>query len=823
MRRSCPVRTPQLRTASPSTLQHLGRVSTRKRAFQRLFPAQLSFFLLFALFSCDRTSFAACRVSPAEFAQFSQEGPNSLGVPLPHTQPPLPPPALVQTADGIQSVHSGITLSPYIFGASSEEPPPPGDSGAPDFRAGDGSFETRVSDAFSSLSAGSVSPLSPGGSFAADASTSSPAGTEMLSLVRSGCVGPRCSRVVAFVSAANAHALPHGPRDFRVPVRHKALPRGAAQPFVSSPGLAPVLAAAAQAPPVHSGLLTVTAAAAAPALLPSFLSVRAFASPPEEKRSAGLAQPGGTQELLALSPHRGGGAASLLEDSCQDGVRSDALDGLERSSDALAREAVELSAMQTGQGGKGMPAEETAGRRRPSQTSEADSRRPRLPRALRAVSNSVRGVVSSAVGTLRRLSGFGLLRRGRSLWSQLRARWPRSRRERSPSQMAELIGTWLDKNEQDVRKGKKKLLLLVRHAESAFNQWRRESFSAFRVRDMLTYDPNMPDVCLTSRGLQQCQKASDFYRDTCRALPSLKVDLFVVSPLMRTVQTALNIFSCPPRSEDNERKISLSSGETLSGAVGAVEHPLQSAHKFLLFPLLRERTDTTGDTGRDPEALRIHLETLRAEGQIPQSCDVDEALDWSLMYPGNKWWLQFTDDEAAAAQHIVNQPWYEGTDDPTQKSSVLEHVEDGEGAADPLSVSLTDRKKTGEIRAGRFEGESDKTRLEGEPKSVRQKVVEALKSSYTEVADCQREEAWRRRLQASWRFRKVPLENKQHVLIRSQLGLKALCSVKEAKVVVMVGHSVTFRILTSSPKMGNASIVPFVLNCQDKTVTELVE
>ncbi|KEP61061.1 UNVERIFIED_CONTAM: phosphoglycerate mutase family protein [Hammondia hammondi] len=422
-------------------------------------------------------------------------------------------------------------------------------------------------------------------------------------------------------------------------------------------------------------------------------------------------------------------------------------------------------------------------------------------------------------GRLRPLRSFvtNVARAVQSMW---RRRWGRQRRVQTPSHMARVVGTWLEENEEDIKRGKKRLLILMRHAESEFNKWRRDSFRQLRVRDMLRYDPNMPDVCLTDRGLQQCENAARFYAQVRAELPSLQVDAYLVSPLSRAIQTALHTFSCPVVSRDPNQRPFVG---PLEGDSPPLRRESKHAHeKWLLLPLLRERTDTTGDTGQRAEALRSHLESLKANGKLPLHCSVDKDLDWSLMNPLSEWWLQFADWELANIEEVLSSPWYEPREEQHRRLTADDHAQDmlRHSGSSQGSASAAGAQKPAQLR-DQLESEGGQAPLEAEPETVRGKLQMALKDYSTHMQDMVRQQFWARRLQASWRFRKVPLESERAVQARMLLVLRAICSVKDARVVVIVGHSIAFRMLTRTAKMGNAAIVPFALDCEAKTVTEL--
>lgn len=288
---------------------------------------------------------------------------------------------------------------------------------------------------------------------------------------------------------------------------------------------------------------------------------------------------------------------------------------------------------------------------------------------------------------------------------------------------------------------------------------------------MIRYDPEMVDVCLTSKGLKQCKGAFEYYSAVRSAIPSFHIDAYLVSPLSRAVQTALNTFGCPV------------SGELASHSPG--QHGQGNLpDRWILAPMLTERTDTTGDVGRDAKSLLEFLETKRRAGEIPTECIPENVLDWTLLRPVNKWWLQLADEELAAAEKVLAGPWLPAVCEPDQQTAGVSNDEGDQGC-------------------------------------VRNQVLRAITSTFNFADEAAREEAWKRRLQGSYRYRRVPLETDECVLARAGLLLKALCAVKDARVVLMVGHSIFFRTLTSTPKMANAEILPYELDCETKAIKEL--
>lgn len=121
-------------------------------------------------------------------------------------------------------------------------------------------------------------------------------------------------------------------------------------------------------------------------------------------------------------------------------------------------------------------------------------------------------------------------------------------------------------------------VLLIRHGESTFN-------AAYRATGV---DPLHLDARLTETGLAQVAEA----REQLRGVP---VDLVVVSPLTRALQTALGIFA---------------------------DHP--SAPTLLVEALHREHGFSSCDVGRAPALLAAEYPSLRFD-HLPETWWEDDA------------------------------------------------------------------------------------------------------------------------------------------------------------------------------------------------------
>eukprot|EP00921_Rhytidocystis_pertsovi_P011684 GHVQ01018920.1.p1 GENE.GHVQ01018920.1~~GHVQ01018920.1.p1 ORF type:complete len:285 (-),score=25.47 GHVQ01018920.1:742-1596(-) len=93
-----------------------------------------------------------------------------------------------------------------------------------------------------------------------------------------------------------------------------------------------------------------------------------------------------------------------------------------------------------------------------------------------------------------------------------------------------------------------KVLFLIRHGESVYNKWRRESFTRLRFSDMLTYDAGKRDVDLSPDGTLATYDKQAKYLET---LQLASVRTVLTSPLYRALQTADILFNAPPQSDSS--------------------------------------------------------------------------------------------------------------------------------------------------------------------------------------------------------------------------------------------------------------------------------
>jgi broad specificity phosphatase PhoE len=134
---------------------------------------------------------------------------------------------------------------------------------------------------------------------------------------------------------------------------------------------------------------------------------------------------------------------------------------------------------------------------------------------------------------------------------------------------------------------KSKRVILIRHGESEYNVWRKQSLrngTALCVCDPLIFDPR-----LSPRGVQQAVQLRAELEQ--RGLPE-QIELLVCSPLTRALQTCALGFGLDCRSFTEQ----------------AAAQPNANPHRrALVCALPRERLDKAGDVGLPTEELRKRL------------------------------------------------------------------------------------------------------------------------------------------------------------------------------------------------------------------------
>lgn len=378
------------------------------------------------------------------------------------------------------------------------------------------------------------------------------------------------------------------------------------------------------------------------------------------------------------------------------------------------------------------------------------------------------------------------------------------------------MAAFIEQNRKALEKGDVKLLLLMRHAQSEFNKWRAESM--FKPSNW-RYDQGVRDVCLTEFGLQQCFRARKELLRVAMALPAdVSIDLHLTSPLMRAVQTAVTAFPCPQTSLEKSKLTTYEADADLfhsscdsPAEVSARSEVLARIRpvRWVLTPLLRERVDTSGDIGSERKQLLEHVEELEKNERFPPGCPfVTSTLDTSLLpltlrqthAQCNSWCLEMAPDELERVKRQLRRRWRtEGTGD--------------------LQTDVPARK----TRNPPVEEDAASTTKE----ELQQQALAALEAvhDFSEASQQKRAAFWDKKQSSLRRWsllRQVPLETRDAVFARVRLVLAALCRVRDARIIAMVGHSVTFLLLTEDRKMKNTQTLPYVLDCEAKTVAPLL-
>ncbi|TYZ58862.1 hypothetical protein PybrP1_000498 [[Pythium] brassicae (nom. inval.)] len=163
-----------------------------------------------------------------------------------------------------------------------------------------------------------------------------------------------------------------------------------------------------------------------------------------------------------------------------------------------------------------------------------------------------------------------------------------------------------------------KMLYCIRHGESTYNEWRRQSFLNFSW--LWVRDPMLVDAPLSIKGRQQTELLHDEINARCL---QERIELIITSPLTRAVQT-------------------------MTGGFRDADIPI------LLEPLCREMLDTACDIGRQPEELAASFVTVNADFHALESF-------WWLP-PGKR-------PSGAAAQHAYEAPRTRAEVAPLRESS----------------------------------------------------------------------------------------------------------------------------------------------------------
>ncbi|KRW98174.1 hypothetical protein PPERSA_02152 [Pseudocohnilembus persalinus] len=157
----------------------------------------------------------------------------------------------------------------------------------------------------------------------------------------------------------------------------------------------------------------------------------------------------------------------------------------------------------------------------------------------------------------------------------------------------------------------KKNIYFIRHAESMYNQWRKQSlfnWSIFYQNKLENYDPS-----ITEKGKIQCQ---NLVQELEKNYSDLKFDTVIVSPHKRALQTydIVKQSKSFPKNKENMTQL-----------------------KQYCSELIRERLDTPCDIGSDVKQVQEMCSQMQIQDYVPQ----------------NQHWWNFLDFEVIQSQKNI--------------------------------------------------------------------------------------------------------------------------------------------------------------------------
>lgn len=362
--------------------------------------------------------------------------------------------------------------------------------------------------------------------------------------------------------------------------------------------------------------------------------------------------------------------------------------------------------------------------------------------------------------------------------------------------MAELAKKLHDWNVDSQRNpGKTKLIIAMRHAESTYNVWRRESFVKLRFRDMIKRDWGETDVPLSPEGHKQCLRANRKLSFLLMALRELEhqqteegkakvrpfcFDTFLVSPLTRSLITAANSM----HGIDSKWHCSCMD----EGRGTAVESKKSAI--WLVDSLLREKISTMGDIGTERQALFNRLMDLHSTGKLQSA-----AFDFGLVPERGEWWVPHTEDQLRA---------------------LILRNDESKGCTNCWSdTASTAASETGETMDAVLRlGSLMKRPLSIAENSMRNAFEVAERPSREPFAVDRRMAEWQASNSRLPIYQTVPSESNSVLSLRAKLLLSVLCRAKEADRVFFVTHSLFLKALTGESKFANAEFRAYTLACE---------
>ncbi|OEH79019.1 hypothetical protein cyc_05330 [Cyclospora cayetanensis] len=312
---------------------------------------------------------------------------------------------------------------------------------------------------------------------------------------------------------------------------------------------------------------------------------------------------------------------------------------------------------------------------------------------------------------------------------------------------------------------------------------------------MLKRDWGECDVQLSPEGQAQCKRANEKLKALLAAVRDLEedeknegisisrpfcIDAFLVSPLVRALQTAANSF----------HEIDSSWHCSSTNLASARQ---KTSVTWIVDSILREKLSTMGDVGTERCSLLSRLADLHKQGKLQSS-----TFDFGLVPESEKWWVPDTAEQIRALVENCSYPKGSGSSwSDTQSTSASETGQDagdavfivGSASKHPLSVAESSIKKTFELAE----------RPARDPDAARRRMME-----------------WEERSARLPFYQTVPQESNDLLQLRGTLLLSILCRAELVDTAFIVTHSLFLKALTGTKKFANAEIRAFTLVCDKK-------
>lgn len=352
--------------------------------------------------------------------------------------------------------------------------------------------------------------------------------------------------------------------------------------------------------------------------------------------------------------------------------------------------------------------------------------------------------------------------------------------------------------------------------------------------EMLKRDQGKQDVELSLHGIKQCKHANGrmaFLLHEIRDLESKYLedrsprgepggmfspfctDVFLVSPMMRTLQTASLVFEnlysklrCQPVSDVGII------GSKSDGTLALKERHLNHGY-WIVDPLLRERISTNGDVGTERHQLSELLPGFYNEQKMGAMF-----VNFHLIHPGSLWWIPHTQEHLLdMAQDIEQQKAQSKADGGGEESADTDDEETVASESDRTRAEVSDLRDV--VAVG----------LDNEPLPQLSPVVEDVaaalqkgeRKGFEPKVEMEKRQVWEEASRRLRFYQTVPPESSALVRLRAKVWLMSLCLAKSADVVAVVTHSMFLKALTNDSKFSNAEIRAYAVNCENYTVKRL--